>query len=73
MGQKAKPGELRALLKLAKLLREDALQTADRSYSDLFLKAADALEERAKVLAFSSRALTPRTGHWPRVRMDTLN
>jgi hypothetical protein len=73
MGQKAKPGELRALLKLAKRLRDGALETDDRSYSDLFLKGAAALEERAKVLAFSSLALTPRTGHWPRVKMDTLN
>ncbi len=51
MGQRAKPEELRELLKLAKQLRTFAAGTDDHAYMDLFLRAAMGLEERAGQLA----------------------
>ena len=71
--EKAKQSELRMLLTIAKQLRDGASQTKDQAYSDLFLRTAHVLEERASALAFPSHGSTPRTGHWPRVHMDTLN
>jgi hypothetical protein len=59
MGQRAKPEELRELLKLAKQLRTFAAGTDDHAYLDLFLRAAMGLEERAALLAHGSLNAIP--------------
>ncbi|HEY5337246.1 MAG TPA: hypothetical protein VIJ85_03510 [Rhizomicrobium sp.] len=52
MGQRVKPEELREMLKVARKLRLSARGTDEVSYTDLFMRAAAALEERASELAF---------------------
>ena len=52
MGLRAKPEELREMLKVARKLRASAEQAADDEYRDLFLRAAAALEDRAALLAY---------------------
>ena len=57
MGQRIKTDELREMLNVAKKLRVSATTTHDPQYVNLFLRAAIALEERAKQLAFHSTDL----------------
>jgi hypothetical protein len=52
MVQQGKAQELRDLLKLAKQLRSSAMTTNDQTYIDLFMHAAEALEEHASSVAF---------------------
>jgi hypothetical protein len=52
MGQRIKPDELREMLKVARKLRTSAQMSDDASYTDLFTRAAAALEERAAQLAY---------------------
>jgi hypothetical protein len=52
MGQRVKPEELREMLKVARKLRASAQDTHSAGYTDMFVRAAAALEERAAQLAF---------------------
>jgi hypothetical protein len=52
MGQRIKAEELREMLKVARKLRASARMTDDAGYTDLFTRAAAALEERAAQLAY---------------------
>jgi hypothetical protein len=59
MGKQTKAQDLRDLLKLAMQLRTSASAIENREYVGLFLRAATAIEERAKRLAFGSGEATP--------------
>ena len=52
MGQRVHPEELRELLRVARKLRASAAQAHDAEYVDLFMRAAEALEDRAATLAY---------------------
>lgn len=53
MGMRVTAEELRELLAVARKLRVSALEETDEDYVDLFLRAAAALEDRARQLAFN--------------------
>jgi len=52
MGQRVTSERLRELLAVARKLRLSAQDEDDEDYADLFLRAAAALEDRARQLAF---------------------
>jgi len=52
MGQRIKPEDLREMMRVARKLRAAAQATHDDGYTDLFVRAAIALEERAAQLAY---------------------
>jgi hypothetical protein len=52
MAQRIKSEDLREMLRVARKLRAAAQATHDAGYTDLFVRAAGALEERAAQLAF---------------------
>lgn len=51
MSPGSKAEQLRELLRLAKMLRAHVSDTSDTRYIELFMKAAEALEQRAARLA----------------------
>lgn len=51
MSQGTRAEQLRQLLRLAKMLRAHIAETSDTHYAELFLNAADALEQRANMIA----------------------
>jgi hypothetical protein len=53
MGQRITAEHLRELLAVARKLRNSAQEETDDDYIDLYLRAALALEDRARQLAFS--------------------
>jgi len=59
--------ELREILSVARKLRVSAQEEDDDDYVDLFLRAAAALEDRARQLAFN-----PFDPHPPRVEMPDV-
>jgi hypothetical protein len=52
MGQRVTAERLREILAVARKLRASAQEETDDDYVDLFLRAALALEDRARQLAF---------------------
>jgi hypothetical protein len=60
MSQSSKAQPLRELLRLAKMLRQHASDTSDTHYIELFLEAADALEARARRLAYGDEVSIPQ-------------
>ena len=56
--------ELRELLKVAKQLRQAAVETDDSRYITLFMTTAASLEQHARKRAFDSHGIPePREGH----------
>jgi hypothetical protein len=53
MGQRVTAEQLREILAVARKLRVSAQEENDEDYIDLFLRAAAALEDRARQLAFN--------------------
>jgi hypothetical protein len=68
MGQRVTAEELREILAVARKLRGCALEEEDEEYIDLFLRAALALEDRARQLAFH-----PFDPHPPILEDDALH
>ena len=62
MGLRVTAEELREMLCVARKLRACAQDEADEDYVDLFLRAAVALEQRARILAFYPLAESGREG-----------
>jgi len=52
MGQRVTAEQLREILSIARKLRTSAQDESDDDYIDLYLRAALALEDRARQLAF---------------------
>jgi hypothetical protein len=52
MGQRVNPDELREMLRVARKLRVSASEAQDVEYTALFIRAAEALEDRAAELAY---------------------
>jgi hypothetical protein len=52
MGERVTAEQLREILAVARKLRTSAQEETDEDYVDLFLRAALALEDRARQLAF---------------------
>jgi hypothetical protein len=48
MGVKVDPEKTSEILRLAEQMRDAAIHTTDKSYVDLFLRAADELENQAR-------------------------
>ena len=67
MGQRVTAEELREILAVARKLRVSAQEENDDSYVDLYLRAALALEDRARQLAFH-----PYDPHPPQLEDEEL-
>lgn len=65
MGLRVTADELREILSVARKLRVSAQDEDDEDYIALFLRAAAALEDRARQLAFN-----PFDPHPPRIEED---
>lgn len=68
MGTRVTAEKLRDILAVARRLRISAQEEEDEDYTDLYLRAALALEDRARQLAFH-----PFDPHPPVLEDDALN